>query len=180
MRKPGTKKELRSFLETIGFYQKYIDRYAEKGKALTDMLKKGELNQIKWDAESKESFQTLKTALTQKPILRLPNFEKQLVLQTDASDSGLGAVLLQEYCTIKLYRYVSKYNLPLTVLLHANCYTPFHGARERVTSGGAVWLVFRVVFVVAINTCNTLQWRRVRDTNSCERLITCSSVIRDK
>ena len=68
-----------------------------------------------------------------------------------------------------IYRYVNKYNLPLTVLLHANCYTPFHGARKRRTSGGAVWLVVRVVFVVAINTCNTLQWRRVRDTNSCER-----------
>ena len=97
MRKPGTKKELRSFLGTIGFYQKYIDRYTEKGKALTDLLKKEEPNQIKWDAESNESFQTLKAALTQKPILRLPNFEKQFVLQTDASDSGLGAVLLQEY-----------------------------------------------------------------------------------
>ena len=76
--------------------------------------------------------------------------------------------------------YSSIDNLPLTVLLHATCYTPFHGARERVTSGGAVWLVVRVVFVVAINTCNTLQWRRVRDTNSCRRLITCSSGIRDK
>ena len=84
----------------------------------------------------------------------------------------------QVRCSI--YRYVNKYNLPLTVLLHATCYTPFHGARERVTSGGAVWLVVRVVFVVAINTCNTLQWRRVRDTNSCRRLITCSSGIRDK
>ena len=60
-------------------------------------MKKGEPNQIKWDAESIESFQTLKATLTQKPILRLPNFEKQFVLQTDASDSGLGAVLLQEY-----------------------------------------------------------------------------------
>ena len=97
MRKPETKKELRSFLGTVGFHQKYIDRYAEKGKALTDMLKKGEPNQIKWDAESNESFQTLKTALTQKPILRLPNFEKQFDLQTDASDSGLGALLLQEH-----------------------------------------------------------------------------------
>ena len=97
MRKPETKKELRSFLGTVGFHQKYIDKYAEKGKALTDLLKKGEPNQIKWDAESNESFQTLKTALTQKPILRLPNFEKQFVLQTDASDSGLGAVLLQEH-----------------------------------------------------------------------------------
>ena len=89
MRKPETKKELRSFLGTVGFHQKYIDKYAEKGKALTDLLKKGEPNQIKWDAESYESFQTLKTAFTQKPILRLPNFEKQFVLQTDASRCGL-------------------------------------------------------------------------------------------
>ena len=97
MRKPETKKELRSFLGTVGIHQKYSDRYAEKGKALTDLLTKGEPNQIKWDAESNESFQTLKTALTQKPILRLPNFEKQFVLETDASESGLGAVLLQEH-----------------------------------------------------------------------------------
>ena len=79
-----------------------------------------------------------------------------------------------------IYRYVNKYNLPLIVLLHANCYTPFHGAHERVTSGGAVWLVVRVVFVVAINTCNTLQWRRVRDTNSCERLLNKYKSVSDK
>ena len=45
--KPETKNELRSFLGTVGFHQKYIDKYAEKGKALTDMLKKGEPNKIK-------------------------------------------------------------------------------------------------------------------------------------
>ena len=109
MRKPETKKELRSFLGTVGFHQKYIDKYAEKGKALTDLLKKGEPNQIKWGAESNESFQTLKTALTQKPILRLPNFEKQFVLQTDASDSGLGAVLLQEHDGVNMpVMYISR------------------------------------------------------------------------
>ena len=109
MRKPETKKELRSFLGTVGFHQKYIDKYAEKGKALTDLLKKGEPNQIKWDAESNESFQTLKTALTQKPILRLPNFEKQFALQTDASDLGLGAVLLQEHDGVNMpVMYISR------------------------------------------------------------------------
>ena len=56
-----------------------------------------------------ESFQTLKTALTQKPILRLPNFEKQFVLQTDASDSGLGAVLLQEHDGVNMpVMYISR------------------------------------------------------------------------
>ena len=98
MRKPETKKVFRSFLGTIGFHQKYIDRLCRKGKCIDRiLLKKGEPNQIKWNAESNESFQTLKAALTQKPIMRLPQFEKQFVLQTDASDSGLGAVIIQEY-----------------------------------------------------------------------------------
>ena len=79
------------------------------GKALPDLFKKGQPNQIKWDTESNESFQTLKKALTQKPILRLPNFEKQFVLQRDASDSGLGAVLLQEHDGVNMpMRYISR------------------------------------------------------------------------
>ena len=39
----------------------------------------------------------LKRELTQKPILKLPNFRKHFVLRTDASDGGLGTVLLQEH-----------------------------------------------------------------------------------
>ena len=75
---------------------------------MTDQLKKGEPNH-KWDAESNESFQTLKAALTMTPILRLPNFEKQFVLQTDASDSGLGAILLQEYDGVNMpLMYISR------------------------------------------------------------------------
>ena len=94
---------------TIVIYHKYVDRYAENGKALPDLLKKGEPNQIKSDAESIESFQTLNAADTEKPILRIPNFEKQFVLQTDASDSGLGPVLLQEYDGVNMsVMYISR------------------------------------------------------------------------
>ena len=60
--------------------------------------------------------------------------------------------------------------------------TGIHRSMERVTSDfrRSCLASSSSVFIVAINTCNTLQWRRVRDTNSCERLITCSSGIRDK
>ena len=60
--------------------------------------------------------------------------------------------------------------------------TGIHRSMERVTSDfrRSCLTSSSSVFIVAINTCNTLQWRRVRDTNSCERLITCSSGIRDK
>ena len=60
--------------------------------------------------------------------------------------------------------------------------TGIHRSMERVTSDfrRSCLASSSSVFIVAINTCNTLQWRRVRDTNSCERLITRSSGIRDK
>ena len=45
-RRPETKKELRSFLGTIGYYQKFIDNYVNKAKPLTDRLKKVEPNQV--------------------------------------------------------------------------------------------------------------------------------------
>ena len=96
-RRPETKKELRSFLGTIGYYQKFIDNYSNKAKPLTDRLKKGEPSQIRWDDESSGAVEALKRKLTQKPILKLLNFQKQFVLRTDALDGGLGAVLLQEH-----------------------------------------------------------------------------------
>ena len=96
-RKPETKKELRSFLGTIGFYQKFVDNYAKIAKPLTDRLRKGATNVINWDDESNSAFETLKSSLTDKPILRLPDFQRQFILRTDASDGGLGAVLMQEY-----------------------------------------------------------------------------------
>ena len=65
--------------------------------------------------------------------------EAALRKMKNGKEAGKDQEVRREGCSI--YRYVNKYNLPLTVLLHANCYTPFHGARERVTSGGAVWLV---------------------------------------
>ena len=52
---------------------------------------------INWDDESNSAFETLKSTLTDKPILRLPDFQRQFILRTDASDGGLGAVLMQEY-----------------------------------------------------------------------------------
>ena len=74
-KKPETKKELRSFLGTIGFYQKFVDNYAKIAKPLADRLRKGATNVINWDDESNSAFETLKMTLTDKPILRLPDFQ---------------------------------------------------------------------------------------------------------
>ena len=66
---------------------------------MTDLTKKNRPNSIKdWQDHHERAFQTLKNRLTSSPILRLPVFEegKPFVLRTDASDIGLGVVLLQD------------------------------------------------------------------------------------
>ena len=50
---------------------------------------------FKWTPECQEAFDSLRTQLTSTPILAYPNFKKPFLLDTDASDSGIGAVLPQ-------------------------------------------------------------------------------------
>ncbi len=48
-----------------------------------------------WTQESVKAFEALKNALITAPILAFPNFEKDFIVQTDASGYALGGVLLQ-------------------------------------------------------------------------------------
>ena len=51
---------------------------------------------IRWGESQDQSFKTLKTKLVSSPILQLPDLKKEFTLRTDASDKGVGAVLMQE------------------------------------------------------------------------------------
>ena len=51
---------------------------------------------FKWSEICEKAFQKLKTLLTTAPLLIFPNFDKEFILETDASISGLGAVLVQQ------------------------------------------------------------------------------------
>ena len=48
-----------------------------------------------WGEPQERPYHTLKHAIVRKPVLMLPNVDKEFILRTDASDVGLGATLLQ-------------------------------------------------------------------------------------
>lgn len=93
--RPTTKKEVRSFLGLVGYYRKYIPHMSTIATPLTDLTRKNEPTKVNWKAEHEHAFSTLKDRLCNYPILRLPDATKEFVLRTDASDVGIGAVLMQ-------------------------------------------------------------------------------------
>ena len=60
---------------------------------LTDLTKKDQPNQLNWGEAQDRAFETLKGYIVNPPILRLPDFHKQFIVRTDASNTGIGAIL---------------------------------------------------------------------------------------
>ena len=100
--RPTTKGQVRSFLGLVGFYRRYIPNFSLIALPLTDITRKGQPNHIKWRDAQEKAFRTLKQVLLKEPILKLPNCAESFILQTDASEFGLGAILLQRKGEVKL------------------------------------------------------------------------------
>lgn len=90
---PKTATEIKRFLGLLGYYRKFIPDFARLAKPLTQCLKKG--SKITLDANYVNCFEKCKTLLTNDPILQYPDFNKEFVLTTDASNLAIGAVLSQ-------------------------------------------------------------------------------------
>ena len=93
---PQSKRQVRAFLGLTGYYRRFIPGYAEIAAPLTDLTKKCAPNSVKWTNSCDTTFVTLKKLLCSPPVLRSPDFTKPFVLQTDASDIAVGAVLSQQ------------------------------------------------------------------------------------
>ena len=91
---PRSSEELQRFLGFASWYRRFIKNFAVLAEPLNKLTRKGV--DFQWDSDCEESFQLLRKALINHPVLAYPDFSKPLRLTTDASGTGLGAVLEQD------------------------------------------------------------------------------------
>ena len=91
--RPKNVSELCGFIGLASYYRRFIKDFAIITAPLHKLFKKDTIYQ--WNPACQEAFDTLKQKLITAPILIYPDFEKEFILFTDASYSGLGAVLAQ-------------------------------------------------------------------------------------
>uniref|UniRef100_A0A8C5PLJ4 ribonuclease H n=1 Tax=Leptobrachium leishanense TaxID=445787 RepID=A0A8C5PLJ4_9ANUR len=92
---PQNKKQVRAFLGITGYYRRFVPNFATMASPLTDLTKGTKSGLVRWSPEADSAFKALKRALCTQPVLVAPDFSGDFVVQTDASNVGLGAVLSQ-------------------------------------------------------------------------------------
>lgn len=116
---PKLVKQLRRFLGLTGYYRLFIAGYTVLASPLMDLLKK---DAFEWSVEAESSFVALKHAMTLAPVLRLPDFTKPFYVETDASDHGIGDVLLQDNHPLAFFNKKLGLRRPITSTYHKKLY----------------------------------------------------------
>ena len=104
---PKTTKDVRKFLGFTGYYRRFIEGYAAIARPLNDLLVGHSTNPVArkksavkatpftWGEDQQKSFETIVSRLINPPVLGYADYSLPFTLHTDASGSGLGAVLYQ-------------------------------------------------------------------------------------
>lgn len=91
---PRNVRELRSFLGLASYYRRFIHNFSMIAKPLNALLKQS--TSWSWGAEQEAAFQSLVARLCSQPVLAFPDHSQPFLLSTDASGSGIGAILKQK------------------------------------------------------------------------------------
>ncbi|CAM4636801.1 unnamed protein product [Lepidochelys olivacea] len=93
---PKSKKQVQSFLGMAGYYRRFVSQYSRITTPLTNLTKKKQPNAVQWIDACQKAFNQLKATLMSDPVLRAPDFDKLFLVTTDASERGVGIVLMQK------------------------------------------------------------------------------------
>jgi hypothetical protein len=91
---PSTAKQVKRFLGMASYYRRWIYHFSTIAEPINMLLKKGV--KFKWSDECARNFKLIINSLTNPPLLIYPDFNEKFILETDASNVGLGAVLAQK------------------------------------------------------------------------------------
>jgi hypothetical protein len=81
-----------AFLGLEGYYCRFIKDYGAIKAPLTKLLRKGSFH---WTLEAADTFRALQRTLTSAPVLKLPAFDEEFIVECNTSGSGIDAVLHQ-------------------------------------------------------------------------------------
>ena len=90
---PQSRKEVQQFLGLANYYRRFIKNFGTIAKPLHRLTEKNITFQ--WTDTCQQAFDNLRKCLMTSPILAHPDWSKSFILDTDASDCGIGAVLSQ-------------------------------------------------------------------------------------
>ena len=91
---PKSKKEIKRFLGTVGFYRNFIESFSNISLPLRMLIKDDAI--FNWTSECEDAFNALKTRISSHPILAFPITNKGFIVEVDASGEAVGGVLSQE------------------------------------------------------------------------------------
>ena len=91
---PQNVREVQQFLGLANYYRRFIRNFAEVARPLHRLTERS-ASVFQWTIQCQESFNLLRELLSSPPILSYPDFKKPFILDTDASNEGIGAVLSQ-------------------------------------------------------------------------------------
>jgi hypothetical protein len=89
-----------AFLGLAGYYRWFIRDYGAITAPLTKLLRK---EAFRWSEDAKMAFRALQSALTAAPVLQLPNFDREFIVECDASGSSFSAILHQGTGPVAFY-----------------------------------------------------------------------------
>jgi len=84
-------KEVQKFLGLANYYRRFIKDFARIAALLHVLVRKEQ--KWKWEEEQEEAFEKLKAGFTTEPILAIPDIDKEMRVEADASDYATGGVL---------------------------------------------------------------------------------------
>ena len=138
---PSTIKRVREILGFTGYYRRFVPDYSTVAQPLVRLL--GKDCKFKWTDACQDAFKALRALLIKAPVLAFPKEDLPYIVDTDASDYGIGGVL--SHCIEGTEHVIAYYSKSLVVCDYFTKYTEAYPLKDKTARSVAdalmdIWL----------------------------------------